>query len=417
MKKNTITCPNCDFEFDVEAVIAGKLEAHFKAEFERKLAEQKQQFTAKQQSLNEAEQQLQQAQADFDARLKSDTDKALKAALKTELKKARKDIEQSLSEDYDAQLEALQRENSKRKAENQALRKKEIELLTRENGLKEQQAELQLTLEKELLQRQQAIESKARAKERETFEVEKVQLLKQIEDNKQLAEEMKRKAEQGSMQLQGEAQEIALESLLTQCYPFDDIEAVPKGIRGADSIQRVKNASQQICGAIVYESKRTKNFGGDWIEKLKNDQVTCKADLAVLVTQVLPDDIQQFGERDGVWICDFQTVKSLSFILRDMLIRTHTIRQSQENKGEKMEMLYHYLTGNEFVQHVQRIVENYDLMQQQISDERKAMERLWKKREKQIMVVQQNLAGMFGAIEGFTGKALEDSGILALPEE
>ncbi len=409
---NQITCPHCQHVFDIEAVLASQLEAHFKAEYEHKLAEQAQQFASNQRQLEAERQALQQAQSQYDARVQAETDKAVKAALA----KAEKTVRQALTDDYEAQLKALQAENQQRRKENKRLKEQEIALLARENTLKEQQEELQLHIDKELLTRQQHIEEKARAKERQAFELEKLQLLKQIEDNKQLAEAMKRKAEQGSMQLQGEVQEIALESLLISAYPFDDIEPVAKGIRGADCIQRVRNASQQTCGAIVYESKRTKNFSNQWIEKLKNDQVTCQADIAVLVSQALPQDIQQFGERDGVWICDFRSVNSLSFVLRDMLIRTHAIRQSHENKGEKMEMLYHYLTGNEFAQHVQRVVENYDLMHKQINDERKAMERLWKKREKQIAVVQHNLASLFGAIEGYTGNTLEDGGVLTLPE-
>lgn len=423
MKHNTITCPQCHFEFDVESVIAGKIEAHFKAEYDKKLSAQQRQFAAteeklaaSQKNLDQAKKALQAEQAEYEARIKVDTDIAVKKALKAELAKAQKTIEASVAEDFEAELSALKAENAKRKADNKALKAQEVALLARENALREQQEELKLQVDKQVLERQKIIEEKAREKERQAFELERVKLLKQIEDNKNLAEEMRRKAEQGSTQLQGEVQELALESLLSNAYPFDAIEPVPKGIRGADSIQRVRNASQQHCGAIVYESKRTKNFGGDWIEKLKNDQVACKADIAVLVTQTLPDGITQFGERDGVWICDFHTVKSLSFILRDMLIRTHSVRQSQENKGEKMEMLYNYLTSNEFVQHVQRIVENYNAMQQQINDERKAMERLWKKREKQIEVVQLNLMGMFGSIEGYTGKTLSDSDSLGLPK-
>lgn len=412
MNEHKITCPKCQHEFNAEAVISDKLEAHFRAEYERKLKEHAQKAEQAQQKLETERKQLSDAQAAQNDIVKAETEKALKVALA----KAKEDVTKTVAEDFEIQLKALQDENAKRKAENKTLKEKEVTLMAREASLKEQQEDLKIEVEKQLFKKQHAIEEKARTKAQEAFELEKITLLKQIEDNKKLAEEMKRKAEQGSMQLQGETQEIALENLLTSAYPFDVIAPVPKGIRGADCLQQVRNATQQTCGNIVYESKRTKAFANDWIEKLKNDQIACKADIAVLVTQVLPTDMTQFGERDGVWICDFQTVKSLSFVLRDMLIRTHSVRLSQENKGEKMEMLYQYLTSNEFVQHVQRIVENYDLMHQQINDERKAMERLWKKREKQIHVVQQNLAGLFGAIEGYTGKALEESDVFGLPE-
>lgn len=288
--------------------------------------------------------------------------------------------------------------------------------MRKEADLKEKQEELQLNVEKQLLERQKEIEDKARAKERENFELEKIKLLKQIEDNKKLAEEMKRKAEQGSMQLQGEVQELALEDLLMRNYPFDKIAEVPKGIRGADCIQYVVNSLQQNCGSIVYESKRTKNFANDWIDKLKQDQVTCKADVAILVTETMPSDMERFGEKNGVWICGYHEVKSLSFVLREMLIKTYAAKLSQENKGDKMELLYHYLTSNEFVQNIKRIVENYDGMIDQLNSEKKAMLKLWAVREKQIWVVQENISALFGSIKGIAGNELETSNVLELPD-
>jgi hypothetical protein len=227
---------------------------------------------------------------------------------------------------------------------------------------------------------------------------------------------MKRKAEQGSMQMQGEVQELALEELLMSTYPFDSIEEVSKGVRGADCIQTVVNKRQQSCGSIVYESKRTKDFGGNWIDKLKQDQIQCKADIAVLVTETFPKGMDRFGEKDGVWICGFHEVKSLSFVLREMLIKTQSVKSAEENKGDKMELLYSYLTSNEFVQNIQRIVENYDGMQSQLNSEKKAMHKIWATREKQMWVVQENISSLFGSIKGIAGNALETSAVLQLPD-
>lgn len=234
---------------------------------------------------------------------------------------------------------------------------------------------------------------------------------------KKLIDEMKRKAEQGSMQMQGEVQELALEALLTQSYPFDHITEVPKGVRGADCIQSVVNHAQQPCGSIVYESKRTKNFGGDWIEKLKQDQVTCKADIAVLVTETMPNDLERFGLKDGVWVCGFHEVKSVSMALRQQLISIQSVKSAEENKGDKMELLYSYLTSSEFAQNVSRIIDNYDAMEQQLRREKRAMEKLWKEREKQIWVVQENIASLFGAIKGIAGTELENIPALSLSTE
>ncbi len=405
---NKIKCPNCGHSFDVEEAISGRLEGHFKTEYEKKIAEQSEKFNQEKQKL-EAEKKSVQEQ-------KEKQDEIIKTELSRILIREKERIEKTALETYEEKLKALQEENEQRRTENKILREKEITLLKRENELKEKQEELNLQMEKQILERQKEIEDKARARERESFELEKVKLLKQIEDNKKLAEEMKRKAEQGSMQLQGEVQELALEELLSKAYPFDRIQEVPKGVRGADSIQTVINPAQQECGTIVYESKRTKNFSGDWIDKLKQDQITCKADIAVLVTETYPGDMERFGEKNGVWICGFHEVKSLSFVLREMLMKTHSIKLSQENKGDKMELLYNYLTSTEFVQNIKRIVENYDAMLTQLNAEKKAMTKIWATREKQIWVVQENISALFGSIKGIAGKELETSSVLQLPD-
>ncbi len=332
----------------------------------------------------------------------------------------RKEIEEKagskVRERYEEQLKALQDENEKRKSENKALREKEVALMRQEAELKERQEEMELQIDKQLFERKKEIEDKARNKERESFELERVKHNKQVEDQKKLIEELRRKAEQGSMQLQGEVQELAIEGLLSQNYPFDQISEVPKGIRGADSIQTVINSMRQECGSIVYESKRTKNFAKDWIDKLKQDQLACKADIAVLVTETMPSDMDRFGERDGVWICGFHEVKSVSFVLREMLIKTHSVKLQQENKGDKMELLYSYLTSPEFVQNVERIVDNYDSMIDQLNKEKKAMHKIWAVREKQIWVVQENLSALFGSIKGIAGKELDSANVLELPD-
>ncbi len=405
---NKIKCPNCGQSFDVEQALSGKLEAHFKAEYEKKVSEQIEKYNLEKQKLEQEKSLFEKKQAE--------QSELFEAELAKQLLKEKAKIEGSVLESFEQKMKSLQEENEKRRAENKTLKEKEVFLLKQEAALKEKQEDLQLSMEKQMLEKQKEIEDKARAKERESFELEKVKLLKQIEDNKKLAEEMKRKAEQGSMQLQGEVQELAIEDLLSRTYPFDNIAEVPKGVRGADSIQTVVNALQQECGLIVYESKRTKNFANDWIDKLKQDQITCKADIAVLVTESLPSDMDRFGEKNGVWICGFNEVKSLSFVLREMLIKTHSVKLAQENKGDKMELLYSYLTSNEFVQNIKRIVENYDEMIHQLNSEKKAMQKIWAVREKQIWVVQENISALFGSIKGIAGNALDTSSVLELPD-
>lgn len=214
------------------------------------------------------------------------------------------------------------------------------------------------------------------------------------------------------MQLQGEVQELALEELLRSAFPFDTIEEVAKGTRGADCIQLVKNNLAQPCGKIIYESKRTKAFTNEWIEKLKLDMRNQQADIAVIVTEVLPKDMDAFGFKDGVWICRFSDVKPLSFLLRDSLLKIHTALVSQENKGDKMHMLYDYLTGTEFRQNIEAVVEGFNSLKDNISKERLQMEKLWKEREKQLEKVLINTVQFYGSIKGIAGSAVSDIKLL-----
>ena len=229
------------------------------------------------------------------------------------------------------------------------------------------------------------------------------ELEKQLEDQKKLVDEMKRKAEQGSMQLQGEVQELALEELLQASFPFDVITEVGKGSRGADCIQAVRNNFGQECGKIIYESKRAQNFSVEWIEKLKKDMRSQGADIAVIVTRVMPKEMECFGLKDGVWICSFGEVKALASVLRDGVIRVYNSAASQQNKGDKMHLLYDYLISNEFAEQWSAIREGFQSMKMSIQRERDAMERLWKAREKQLEKVLLNAAHIRGSIEGIAG--------------
>jgi hypothetical protein len=205
------------------------------------------------------------------------------------------------------------------------------------------------------------------------------------------------------MQLQGEVQELILEELLRSNFPFDLIEEVGKGVRGADCVQVVRNQFGQECGKIIYESKRTKDFGGDWIEKLKKDMRSMGVDVAVIVSQCYPKGMDCFGQRDGVWICSFEEVNAVAYVLRDGILRLSSAMKSQENRGDKMHMLYDYLTGAEFSEQWKAIREGFMSMKLSIQRERDAMERLWKAREKQLEKVLLNATHIRGSIEGIAG--------------
>jgi hypothetical protein len=233
-----------------------------------------------------------------------------------------------------------------------------------------------------------------------------------LEDQNKLVEEMRRKAEQGSMQMQGEILELLLEEILHEHFPLDIIAEVSKGSEGADCIQVIRNNIGKECGKIIYESKRTKNWSNGWIGKLKADMRTSGADAAILVTQVYPKDMEKFGEREGIWICKYDEVGGVAALLRHAIIRIEETKKSEENKGEKMQMLYNYLTGNEFRQHVEAIVEAFVAIKQSIIKERIQMEKIWKEREKQLERVLVSTAGMYGSVKGIAGNSVENIPLL-----
>jgi hypothetical protein len=232
--------------------------------------------------------------------------------------------------------------------------------------------------------------------------------------NDQLKEALK-KAEQGSMQLQGEAQELAIEEWLATEFPLDSIDEIKKGVKGADCLQIVNTHSRQNCGSIYYESKRTKAFGGAWIEKFKDDIREKDANIGVLVTETMPTGMEQMGLVDGVWVCTFTEFKGLSHVLRESLISISRAVATQENRGDKMEMLYDFLTSNEFRHQIGGIVEGFTQMQSDLDSEKRSMQSIWKKREKQIQKVLQNTTNMYGSVKGIAGTAIQSVPQLELP--
>jgi hypothetical protein len=241
------------------------------------------------------------------------------------------------------------------------------------------------------------------------------ELQKQLEDQKKLTEEMKRKQEQGSMQLQGEVQELAIEEWLTANFPLDTIEEIKKGARGGDCIQTVNTRTRQNCGTIYYESKRTKDFQPSWIEKFKGDIRERGSNIGVLVTDVLPSDMDRMGLKDGIWICTYDEFKGLCKVLREALIQISNATVSQENKGDKMSLLYDFLTSNTFRLQIEAIVEGFTQMQADLDSEKRAMQRIWKMREKQLEKVITNTIDMHGSIKGIAGSAIQDIKQLNMP--
>lgn len=369
MSTNNIKCPKCGNEFELNESMRNEMEKELRGQM---LDWQKK---------KEAEFEKQKNELESAAKLKATSE--LSAKLKT------------LEEE--AQLKSQQLRD---------LQKKELDLLRDKSALEEKQKNIEMELEKRFLEKRKEIEDSAIKREQELFDLKTKEFKLQMESQAKLIEELKRKAEQGSMQLQGESQEILLEDILKENFPFDLIEEVGKGVEGADCIQSVRNNVGTICGKIIYESKRTKGWSNNWIDKLKTDRRNSGADIAILVTQTFPKDMEKFGEKDGIWVCSFYEVSSLAHALRGGIMKVYDAQKANEGKGEKMQMLYDYLTGNEFRGQMEAIVEGFMSMKQGISKERIQMEKIWKEREKQLERVLLCTSGMYGSVKGIAGSSV-----------
>jgi len=329
-------------------------------------------------------------------------------------------LRKNITEEFDGQLKYFQKLLGERDEKLKAASGKEMELLELKEKLMAQEQEMDLKLKRALLEERGKLQETLRKDEDERqkvreqeYQMKVKELEKQLEDQRKLAEEMRRKAEQGSMQLQGEVQELALEALLRNAFPFDVVSEVGKGVRGADCIQTVRNNFGQECGKIIYESKRTKDFSIEWIEKLKSDMRSLGADVAIIVTQSMPKDMECFGEKDGVWICDFSEVRALANVMRDLVMKIYTATKNQDNKGDKMTLLYNYLISHEFSGQWKAIREGFMAMKISIQKERDQMEKLWKAREKQLEKVLLNAAHIKGSIEGIAGMESVDLNLIS----
>lgn len=401
-----VKCPGCSQSFQIEEVMAEE----YKKELKREMLSYKSKKDEETQKIRE---ELLRKDEEYNKKTRQQ-DLVFQERLASEKKQLQQQLEQNLrktiASDFENERAMLINSNKESEEKLKLSRQKEMEFLQREQQLKNKEAEMELQLQRKLQEQRGEIAEQIRKQEADKNSIKETEhqlrvkeLEKQLDDQKKLAEEMKRKAEQGSMQLQGEVQELILEELLRQSFPFDVISEVGKGVRGADCVQTVRNQFGQECGRIIYESKRTKDFGGDWIEKLKKDMRSQGVDVAVIVSQCYPKGMDCFGEKDGVWICSFEEAKAVAYILRDGIVKLFNTNKSQENRGDKMQLLYSYLTSTEFSEQWKAIKEGFMSMRQSIQQERIAMERMWKAREKQLEKVLLNAAWIRGSIEGIAG--------------
>ncbi|MCB0479268.1 MAG: DUF2130 domain-containing protein [Crocinitomicaceae bacterium] len=411
MSDNKIICPNCSTSIDVSEVLSSQVEQEMRKKYLEALNKEKAVLQAEMDKVKKAERLLEERKKKEDELLRETLEKRLKEEkAEMELK-----IKKQLTEDQSEAMASLRKELEEKSEKVKELHKSqaEIEKLKREKEEAKEAAkvEAQRELNKMLLDEKEKIQ-KAEA---EKNELKFKELQKQLEDQKKLTEEMKRKQEQGSMQMQGEVQELAIEEYLMQQFPLDTIEEIKKGARGGDCIQIVNTRMSQNCGMIYYESKRTKDFQPSWIEKFKADIRDRGANIGVLVTEVMPSDMERMGLKDGIWICTYEEFKGLCSVLRESIIQLNSAMASQENKGDKMELLYGYLTSPAFKMQVEAIVEGFTQMKMDLDSEKRSMQRIWKQREKQIEKVITNTVDMYGSIKGIAGSAIQSVKALELP--
>lgn len=405
-----IQCPNCGTDIDVSELLKHQIEQEVNRQHASEVAEHRKKYKEATDALKLKEEAFKEQQERFDEQLKSQ----LSMQLKAERQKIAEEMKQQILAEQSESMALLQRELSEKSEQLKELNKSKalIAQLEREK----QEIESRITAQAEVALNQRLTQEKEKISKElsEQNELKFRQKEEQMEGLKRQIDEMKRKAEQGSMQLQGEVQELAIEEWLIGQFPFDVIEEIKKGARGGDCIQRVHTREMQNCGTIYYESKRTKDYQRSWIEKFKADMRDKGADVGVLVTEVMPSELQRMGLIEGVWVCSYEEFKALCNILREGVIKIAHANRSQENRTDKMGLLYGYLTSNEFKMQIEAIVEGFTQMQADLDSEKRAMAKIWKQREKQLTKVVDNTIGMYGSIRGIAGSAIGSIKMLEL---
>lgn len=411
MTEPTITCPNCKTEIKLTESLAAPLIESTRQQFEQRLAQKDSEISQREQVMRDKEKQLAEDKRKLDDQVASQVAEQLKAerarVIAEESRKARQASAVEL-ENKARELAELHEVLKSRDEKLAQAQQAQAELIKKQRELDDAKRELELTVAKRVQDGLTEVRTLAKK------EAEDEQKLKVMEKEQTIAamqkqiEDLKRRAEQGSQQLQGEVQELELENLLRMKFPYDAIESVPKGEFGGDVLHRVVGAGGQTGGTILWEFKRTKNWSDPWLVKLRDDQRTAKAEIAIIVSQVLPKGVETFELIEGVWVTHPRAALPVAMILRQSLLEIALVRQSSEGQQTKTEMVYQYLTGPRFRQRVEAIVEAFSTMQEDLDKERKAIMKQWAKREEQIERVMAATVGMYGDLQGIAGKSLQE---------
>jgi len=407
MTEPTITCPQCKTEIKLTESLAAPLLEATKREFEQRLAQKEADAVKRESALREREAALAKGKETLEEQIAEKLKLERGKIAAEEARKARlalsHDLEQKSKELVE--IQNILRQKDEKLAEAQ---KAQADLLRKQRELDDAKRELDLTVEKRVQEGLTATRDQAKKEVEEALKFKVMEKEQTIASMQKQIEELKRRAEQGSQQLQGEVQELELEALLTSKFPQDQIQPVAKGEHGGDVLHRVAGSFGQPCGTILWESKRTKNWSDGWLTKLREDQRQAKAEIAIIVSQALPKEVETFEFIDGVWVTHPKAALPVAIAMRHTLMEVASARQASEGQQTKMEMVYQYLMGPRFRQRVQAIVEGFSSMQEDLDKERKVITKQWAKREEQIDRVMQATVGMYGDLQGIAGKTLQE---------
>ena len=406
MDQGSITCPNCGHQFEMSDALTGQIREQLKDELQREVLGRETELKKKLDDFKTERAALEKERETLE--------EEIERKLKLRLAEAEARAAQKAESKFADRMKDLQETLKEREDAIKNFRENELELRRKQRELEQAKENAELDIQRKLDEERARVRAEVETKAAEQHRLKDLEMEKVINDLKSALEDMRRKAEQGSMETQGEVLELDFEAQLRRFFAHDDIQPVPKGMRGADLIQKVRTPLGADCGILLWETKNTKAWNGQWIPKLKDDMIEMRAEIAILVTVASPEGVSRFGLVDGVWVCDPLSAIPLAAALRQQLLALDRERQSSLGKNEKMEMLYQYLAGTQFKQKIEGIVEAFTTMQDQVNRERRAMEKQWKEREKQIERVIKNTVGLYGDMQGIIGGKIPEIPALEL---
>lgn len=366
-------------------------------------------------SYTQKEDQLQQFQAKLKQR-ELQVETTVQRQVEAQTTALRTELQTKLQQEQADEFLAMQTELAEQSEIARTVKNKEAEIERMKRVMSNAKAEAELKYERQLTAQRQEVESRVREQTEGKFELQLAEERKRLEDTRRQLAEMQRKVEQGSMQLQGEVQEQYIEDKLRELFPRDTIQEVAKGVCGADTLQTVRNEANQASGTILYESKRTKAFGKDWVAKLRNDQQRAGASAAILVTQQMPADVEgEYCMMENITVCSFRIFPMVAMLVRHQVMALHREQIRHVNKADKMNLLYDYLTSQEFRMHLEGLVHNFEQLRLSIDKKRRSLEAMWKMDEKNLGEMMMHTGGIYGSVRQIAGGAVKEISSLELP--